>query len=83
MRRGPAASPSSQMVTSRTEADLREAGGVDGSEEGGVRERTMEGARGTREIQLNVLWLLDWGFMKYDDNVQMRANACMGCIQMG
>lgn len=62
MSKGPAASPSSQMVTRRTEADLRLAGG--GREEsapsegagGGVRERTMEGARGTREMQLNVLF---------------------------
>lgn len=78
MRRGPAASPSSQMVTRRTEADftLREGEepGVDGEEgsegleeEGsGVRERTMEGARGTREMQLNVLLagLVSLGFTR-------------------
>ena len=35
--------------------DITLFGGSDGSVGGGVRERTIEGARGTREMQLNVL----------------------------
>jgi hypothetical protein len=57
MRRGPAASPSSQMVTRRMEADLRLAGSgsEDDGSEGGVRSRTMVEARGTMEMQVIVL----------------------------
>lgn len=49
MRRGPAASPSSQMVTRRMDADLE--AGVSGGE----RAVVICGARGMAEMQVNVL----------------------------
>jgi len=48
MSSGPAASPSSQIVTRRTEEDLERVGDPE-------RSRPMETARGTTEMQVNVL----------------------------
>ncbi len=49
MSSGPAASPSSQMVTRRTEADLEDCPERE-------RSRPMSEARGTTEMQVKVLW---------------------------